>query len=58
MALAPTLGGHVERILVVGVQPLTARGRHRALGPVRAAVDPAADLVVTTVDRELAGSPR
>ena len=52
MALVPTLGGHVERILVVGVQPLTLEDGIGLSAPVSAAVDRAADLVVTTVERE------
>ena len=53
MALVPTLGGQVERILVVGVQPLTLDDGIGLSEPVRAAVGPAADMVVRTVDREL-----
>ena len=53
MALVPTLGGHVERILVVGVQPLTLDDGIGLSDPVRAAVVPAAEMVVATVEREL-----
>ena len=53
MALVPTLGGQVDRILVVGVQPLTLEDGIGLSGPVRAAVGAAADMVVATVDREL-----
>ncbi len=53
MALAPTLGGQVERILVVGVQPLDLDDGIGLSDPVRAAVGPAADLVVRTVEKEL-----
>ena len=53
MALVPTLGGQVDRILVVGVQPLTLEDGIGLSEPVRAAVGPAADLVVETVEREL-----
>ena len=53
MALVPTLGGQVERILVVGVQPLTLDDGIGLSDPVRNAVEPAADMVVETVDREL-----
>jgi hydrogenase maturation protease len=53
MALVPTLGGQVERILVVGVQPLTLEDGIGLSEPVGAAVGPAAELVVQTVEREL-----
>ncbi len=53
MSLVPTLGGHVDRILVVGVQPLTLEDGIGLSDPVSAAVGPAADLVVRTVEREL-----
>ena len=53
MALVPTLGGQVDRILVVGVQPLTLEDGIGLTDPVRAAVGPAADMVVETVEREL-----
>ena len=53
MALVPTLGGQVDRILVVGVQPLTLDDGIGLSEPVRAAVGPAADMVARTVDREL-----
>lgn len=53
MALVPTLGGHVERILVVGVQPLTLEDGIGLSDPVCTAVGPAAEMVVDTVEREL-----
>ena len=53
MALVPTLGGHVDRILVVGVQPQTLEDGIGLSASVAAAVGPAADLVVQTVEREL-----
>ncbi len=54
MSLVPTLGGQVERILVVGVQPLSLEEGIGLSDPVRAAVGSAADMVAETVGRELA----
>lgn len=54
MALLPTLGGSVGRILVVGVQPAACLEGIGLSDPVAAAVEPAADLVVRVVRRELA----
>lgn len=54
MSLAPTLGGSVDRILVVGCQPERV-GEGIGLSPtVQAAVEAAADLVTAVVGRELA----
>lgn len=53
MALVPTLGGQVDRILVVGVQALSLEDGIGLSEPVRAAVEPAAEMVLATVDREL-----
>jgi hydrogenase maturation protease len=53
LALMPSVGGQVERILVVGVQPLTLDDGIGLSDAVRLAVRPAADLVVDTVEREL-----
>jgi hydrogenase maturation protease len=54
MSLVPTLGGSVDRILVVGCQPERV-GEGIGLSPTaQAAVEPAADLVTAVVGRELA----
>lgn len=53
MSLLPVLGGSVDRILVVGCQPLSLEDGIGLSEPVEAAVDPAADLVVGIV-RDLA----
>jgi hydrogenase maturation protease len=53
-ATVQALGGTLPRVLIVGCQPQTL---HETLGlspPVRAAVEPAAALVRTLVERELA----
>ncbi len=55
LELAPLLGGSVDRILVVGVQPETLEDGIGLSDAVTAAVEPAADLVVDVVTRELAG---
>lgn len=55
MELAPLLGGSVARILVVGVQPESLEEGIGLSDSVGAAVEPAADLVVDVVTRELAG---
>ena len=55
LELAPLLGGSVARILVVGVQPETLEEGIGLSAAVAAAVEPAADLVVDVVTRELAG---
>ena len=54
MSLVPTLGGSVERILVVGCQPGPMEEGIGLSDAVRAAVEPAADLVMDVVDKELA----
>ncbi|MEO6509356.1 MAG: hydrogenase maturation protease [Nocardioides sp.] len=53
MELAPLLGGSVARILVVGVQPEYLEEGIGLSDAVAAAVEPAADLVVDVVSREL-----
>jgi hydrogenase maturation protease len=53
MALVPTLGGTVGRIVVVGCQPGSLEEGIGLTDPVRAAVQPAADLVCRVVDEEL-----
>ena len=55
LELVPLLGGSVARILVVGVQPETLEEGIGLSAAVAAAVEPAADLVVDVVTRELAG---
>ena len=55
LELAPLLGGSVDRILVVGVQPETLEDGIGLSDAVTAAVEPAADLVLDVVTRELAG---
>ena len=55
MELVPLLGGSVARILVVGVQPESLEEGIGLSAAVAAAVEPAADLVVDVVTRELAG---
>lgn len=52
LALVPTLGGHVRRILVVGVQPADLESGIGLSAAVAAAVGPAADLVAHVVRRE------
>ena len=54
MALVPTLGGHVDRIVVVGCQPLTLEDGIGLSSPVADAVERAADLVVDVAAHELA----
>jgi hydrogenase maturation protease len=59
MALLPTLGAQVERILVVGCQPESLEEGIGLTDTVQAAVGPAADLVLDVVAKELAaGVPR
>jgi hydrogenase maturation protease len=53
MELAPLLGGHVDRIIVVGVKPEVLDEGIGLSGPVRAAVAPAAERVIEVLDREL-----
>ena len=53
MELVPVLGGSVARILVVGVQPETLDDGIGLSPAVAASVEPAADLVVDVVTREL-----
>lgn len=53
MGLVPVLGGSVDRILVVGCQPATLEDGMGLSEPVRAAVEPAAAMVVDVVRREL-----
>lgn len=53
MTLVPTLGGSVDRIVVVGCQPGSLEEGIGLTEEVRAAVEPAADLVLRVVDREL-----
>ena len=55
MELVPLLGGSVARILVVGVQPADLEEGIGLSDAVTAAVEPAADLVLDVVTRELAG---
>ena len=54
MSLVPTLGGHVDKIVVVGCQPATLDDGIGLSGPVAAAVERAADLVVDVAAFELA----
>ncbi len=54
MALVPTLGGHVDRIVVVGCQPETLEDGIGLSDAVATVVDKAADLVVDVAARELA----
>jgi len=53
MTLVPTLGGSVDRIVVVGCQPGSLEEGIGLTEEVRAAVEPAAELVCQVVDREL-----
>jgi hydrogenase maturation protease len=53
MALVSSLGGLVCRVLVVGCQPMSVDEGLGLTHPVRAAVEPAATLVVEVVEREL-----
>jgi len=55
LELASLLGGSVDRILVVGVQPESLEEGIGLTDSMAAAVEPAADLVVDVVTRELAG---
>jgi hydrogenase maturation protease len=55
MELAPLLGGSVSRMLVVGVQPASLDDGIGLSDAVAAAVEPAADLVIDVVTRELTG---
>jgi hydrogenase maturation protease len=54
MSLVPSLGGSVDRIVVVGCQPQTLDDGIGLSAAVQAAVDPAAQLVVDVVDQALA----
>jgi hydrogenase maturation protease len=54
MTLIPVLGGHVDRILVVGCQPETLADGIGLSRAVQAAVVPAATMVRDVVARELA----
>lgn len=54
LELVPTLGGYVDRILVVGVQPGSLDDGIGLTAPVAAAVEPAARTVVDVVRREVA----
>jgi hydrogenase maturation protease len=53
MSLVPTLGGAVDRIVVVGCQPAALDDGIGLSAAVRSAVQPAADLVRAVVRREL-----
>ena len=53
MTLVPTMGGSVDRIVVVGCQPGSLEAGIGLTEEVRAAVEPAAELVCRVVDREL-----
>lgn len=53
MALVPTLGGTVDRIVVVGCRPGSLAEGIGLTEEVRAAVEPAADLVAAVAEREL-----
>ncbi|HSV38697.1 MAG TPA: hydrogenase maturation protease [Nocardioidaceae bacterium] len=53
MELVPTLGGQVDRILVVGVQPVSVDDGIGLSDEVAAAVEPAATLVLEVVEREV-----
>jgi hydrogenase maturation protease len=53
MELAPLLGGSVSRMLVVGVQPASLDDGIGLSDAVAAAVEPAADLVLDVLAREL-----
>ena len=57
MALVPVLGGHVDRIVVVGCKPATLEDGIGLSSEVSAAVEPAAGLVRDVVGRELARLP-
>ena len=54
MSLVPALGGSVDRIVVVGVQPESLDDGIGLTPAVAAAVAPAADLVLDVVDKEVA----
>jgi len=54
MSLVPSLGGSVDRILVVGCQPQSLDDGIGLSEAVQASVDPAAQLVVDVVDQALA----
>ncbi len=57
MALVPVLGGHVDRIVVVGCKPATLEDGIGLSPEVAAAVEPAAGLVRDVVARELRRLP-
>jgi hydrogenase maturation protease len=57
MTLIPVLGGHVDRILVVGCRPASLEDGIGLSPEVSAAVEPAAGLVREVVLRELARLP-
>jgi hydrogenase maturation protease len=50
------LGGHVERVLVVGCQPQSVQAGMTLSDPVAAAVEPAADLALNTAEKAAAKS--
>lgn len=54
MSLVPTLGGHVDRIVVVGCQPETLEDGIGLSDAVAAVVETAADLVLDVAAREVA----
>jgi hydrogenase maturation protease len=54
MSLIPTLGGHVDRIVVVGCQPESLEDGIGLSDAVAAVVDKAADLVIDVAAREVA----
>jgi hydrogenase maturation protease len=54
MSLVPILGGHVDRIVVVGCQPENIDDGIGLSDPVAAVVDKAADLVIDVAAREVA----
>ena len=54
MSLVPTLGGHVDRIVVVGCQPETLEDGIGLSDAVAAVVEAAADLVLDVAAREVA----
>jgi hydrogenase maturation protease len=54
MTLVPSLGGSVDRIVVVGCQPQSLADGIGLSTAVQAAVDPAVQLVVDVVDQALA----
>jgi hydrogenase maturation protease len=57
MALVPVLGGHVDRIVVVGCKPATLQDGIGLSPEVSAATQPAVSLVRDVVARELTRLP-